>query len=142
MADEAGTSHRTDMDDDPAAKEAAAKLRRSERVAAIPAPEMVVDETAEILRERFLTFLNDFSSAAEGEADLSQMGGSMSQRGAMRDYVLLAQTLKESDTTTLYVDWSHLLNFDAELAETLEVRQVAPGAGAGELGMGVSERGR
>jgi DNA replication licensing factor MCM6 len=38
-----------------------------------------------------------------------------------RHYVMQAEYMMGQDTTTLYVDWKHLLDHDAELAEVLEL---------------------
>ena len=110
MAEE---SHRTDIDDP-----AAARSHRGRPAQAQPAPEVVRDEVMELMQARFAEFLQDFSSVPEGETDLSQMG---SQPRAYRDYVLQAETMVSHDTTTLYVDWQHLMDFDAELGEVIEL---------------------
>jgi len=110
---------RTDMDDNQAG---ARDARRARSVANLPQAEVVRDEVMELMQSRFAEFLQEFSSAAEGdgETEISQTGGS-GRTTQYRDYVMQANNMVENDTTTLYVDWKHLLDFDAELAEVIEL---------------------
>jgi hypothetical protein len=69
------------------------------------------------MKGRFTDFLHDFCSTLEGET--SQTG---SQARMYRDYLVQAGTMVAHDTTTMYVDWIHLLEFDAELSEVISSR--------------------
>ncbi len=100
---------RTDKDDPTA--------RRVTSRAAAPQPEIVRDVTGDIIGNRFSEFLNDFCSSFEGET--SQTGSS--QPRINRDYIMQVETMRNDDTTTIYVDWNHLLAFDAELSEAIEL---------------------
>eukprot|EP00936_MAST-01D_sp_MAST-1D-sp1_P002238 g2238.t1 len=80
-------------------------------VAAPPAQHL--DEHAETVKVRFYSFLDEFSSVLE--ADTSQ-----SQAVHLKDYHAQVVSMKQHDTTTLYVDMSHIIQHDIQLFDAIE----------------------
>lgn len=108
-----GGSHSTGLDD-------AAKLRQSNRAAANPDPEEVKDEVVELMQERFSDFLRNYEASTE-EMDISQGNTPNTSTQVYQVYVIQADKMAEEDTTTMYLDFAHLISFDTELAEVIEL---------------------
>lgn len=79
------------------------------------------EETAEYIRNKFWDFLETYQAVIQdGEPTLF--------------YVQQLQSMKEEDKTTMYVDYSHLLEFDPELAELVQVSSCENLDNIGHLG--------
>jgi hypothetical protein len=100
-----GGSHRTDKDD-------MARVRREKNAANAPVAERVPDSMMDEIKSRFSEFLNQFTSMPE-DGDVSQAAS----QGSYRDYISQAESMISHDTTTIYIDWIHLLDFDAEVGQ-------------------------
>eukprot|EP00937_MAST-01D_sp_MAST-1D-sp2_P004520 g4520.t1 len=96
---------------------AAAVQRQFEAPAARPrrppdvvtnAPALHLDEHAETVKDRFYSFLDEY-------ADTSQ-----SQARILKDYHGQVISMKQHDTTTLYVDMAHIIQHDVQLFDAIE----------------------
>ena len=89
----------------------------------------VVDEQGEQVKDRFLTFLEQFvlpeDESRPGWSMASQTSQSLhSATGRTQstpEYVRRAETMVENDRTSLAVDYRHLLDFDPVLAKAIVV---------------------
>src|SRR3546814_652221 len=76
--------------------------------------ERQVDAAGEIVRGRFVQFLAEFRSAdADEEAPMTQR--------MMKDYETQISNMVQSEQNTLYVDFTHVMQFDSELSEAIEL---------------------
>ncbi len=66
------------------------------------------EETSEYIRNKFWDFLETYQEAVNDEE-------------STLFYIQQLQSMREEDKTTMYVDYEHLSNFDAELAELVQV---------------------
>ncbi len=76
------------------------------------------DDVGREVHNRMVAFLNDFVSQATLEA--MKMDGVSANADAAQplpDYQSQISSMLQCDTSTLFVDFSHLMQHDAELAE-------------------------
>lgn len=71
------------------------------------------------IQEKFYTFLEEFAPRDEGISMSQASAGSNGEAQTKHTYVEQLKTMRESEKTTLYVDWEHLNSADCELADTL-----------------------
>lgn len=74
--------------------------------------ELLVDGTAEAVKTRFLQFLCGYGQQGEDEA----MGA------AKINYSQQAEVMRNTETSSLFVDFSHVLEFDPDLAQALQAQ--------------------
>ncbi|RQM14638.1 hypothetical protein DD237_005777 [Peronospora effusa] len=74
--------------------------------------ELLVDSTAEAVKLRFLQFLCGY-----GQQDEQDETG-----GAKINYSQQAEVMRNTETSSLFVDFSHVLEFDPDLAQALQAQ--------------------
>ncbi len=78
------------------------------------------DDVGREVHNRMVTFLNDFISQSTLEAmEVDGVGADADEDATqpLPDYQSQISSMLQGDTSTLFVDFSHLLQHDAELAE-------------------------
>ena len=69
-------------------------------------------EVGEGIRDKFLEFLEDFEEPRDSSQDAEP---------PRRYYHEQLQSMRNADKTTMYVDFDHVLAYDAELADIIQV---------------------
>lgn len=78
------------------------------------APELFQPQQLEaVAKEAFFKFLNSFGADAAADDAGSQ---------AQSMYAQAVQRMRQEDTTTLYVDWQHFMEYNNEIAEHVAVQ--------------------
>jgi len=100
--------------------------RRTGPAEPVAPAQKIQDRIIETVKPHFLSFLKNFrilSPDTPGvESDLEEDALSPSQREARQPYyVYMAQRMVEDDTSTLFVDWSHLSTGSVEAADIIRV---------------------
>lgn len=84
--------------------------------------EPVVDTTAEAVKTRFLQFLCGYGQLADAPA---QEGGEEDEAPpavAAVTYAQQAEVMRSAETSSLFVDFSHVLEFDPDLAQAIQAQ--------------------
>lgn len=84
-----------------------------------PQVEPVVDATAEAVKARFLQFLCGYGRpavAADGDANAD------ANADATVTYAQQAEVMRTTETSSLFVDFTHVLEFDADLAAAVQAQ--------------------
>ena len=69
----------------------------------------------------FYDFLNQYSQPAADQAESSRLTATTADSSqAIPCYVSQLQHMKDSEKTTLYVQWGHLVDYDLELAQFIQ----------------------
>ncbi len=85
------------------------------------------DDVGREVHNRMVAFLNDFISQATLEAiNVDGIGADTDAAHPLPDYQSQVASMLQGDTSTLFVDFSHLMQHDAELAEVCVMTYYAP----------------
>ena len=82
---------------------------------------MAHDHFGDVVREKFFEFLETFSTA-NAAYSMSQASAGTAGEESQQYYIEQLKAMRESEKTTLFVDWQHLMSIDADLAEELELQ--------------------
>ena len=83
---------------------------------------MAQDHFGEAIRDKFFQFLEDFTTANAAYSMSQASGGTAAEEAQQQFYVEQLKAMRESEKTTLYVDWQHLVSVDADLADEMELQ--------------------
>ena len=83
---------------------------------------MAQDHFGEAIRNKFFEFLEGFTTANAAYSMSQASGGTAAEEAQQQFYVEQLKAMRESEKTTLYVDWQHLVSVDADLADELELQ--------------------
>jgi DNA replicative helicase MCM subunit Mcm2 (Cdc46/Mcm family) len=83
---------------------------------------MAQDHFGETVRDKFFEFLETFTTANAAYSMSQASGGTAAEEAQQQFYVEQLKAMRESEKTTLYVDWQHLVSVDADLADELELQ--------------------
>ena len=72
------------------------------------------------IQEKFFTFLEEYTPRDEGISMSQASAGSNGEPEIRHTYVEQLKTMRESEKTTLYVDFEHLQDADSEFADILK----------------------
>ncbi len=76
------------------------------------------DDVGREVYNRMVAFLNDFVSESTLEAmEVGDVSAAEDESQPLPDYQSQISSMLQGDTSTLYMDFSHLMQHDAELAE-------------------------
>lgn len=84
------------------------------------------DEIGELILVQFQTFLEQFSSTEDnedsGKAQTRNLDSQVvdDELDPSKDYLVKLDLMRQSDRTTLHVNFQHVVNFDEELAMAIE----------------------
>ncbi|DAZ99152.1 TPA: hypothetical protein N0F65_010236 [Lagenidium giganteum] len=79
--------------------------------------ELLVDSTAEAVKARFLQFLCGYGQQQEDEATMD----GQSVRSTV-NYSQQAEVMRNTETSSLFVDFTHVLEFDPDLAQAIQAQ--------------------
>jgi DNA replication licensing factor MCM6 len=83
--------------------------------------EPVVDATAEAVKTRFLQFLCGYGRAIEGVGQEDPDAESEAAAPVVT-YSQQAEVMRSAETSSLFVDFSHVLEFDPDLAQAIQAQ--------------------
>ncbi len=76
------------------------------------------DDVGREVHNRMVAFLNDFVSESTLEAmEVGDVSAAEDEAQPLPDYQSQISSMLQGDISTLYMDFSHLMQHDAELAE-------------------------
>ncbi|KAL4164057.1 hypothetical protein KRP22_004679 [Phytophthora ramorum] len=78
--------------------------------------ELLVDSTAEAVKTRFLQFLCGYGQQDEQDEAMDE------NAAAKINYSQQAEVMRNTETSSLFVDFSHVLEFDPDLAQALQAQ--------------------
>ncbi len=73
------------------------------------------------IRAKFYDFLNRYIEPEADQAESSKLSAATADSSkAIPCYVSQLQHMKDSEKTTLYIQWEHLVDYDVELAQSIQ----------------------
>lgn len=80
-----------------------------------------VDATAEAVKVRFLQFLCGYGQQLDNAMDVDN-GGSAANHTPTVNYSHQAEVMRNTETSSLFVDFTHVLEFDPDLAHAIQAQ--------------------
>ena len=82
---------------------------------------MAHDHFGDAIRDKFFEFLETFTTA-NAAYSMSQASAATAGEETQQYYIEQLKAMRESEKTTLFVDWQHLVSVDADMADELEIQ--------------------
>ena len=82
---------------------------------------MAHDHFGDAIRDKFFEFLETFTTA-NAAYSMSQASAATAGEETQQYYIEQLKAMRESEKTTLFVDWQHLVSVDADMADELELQ--------------------
>uniref|UniRef100_K3WX91 DNA replication licensing factor MCM6 n=1 Tax=Globisporangium ultimum (strain ATCC 200006 / CBS 805.95 / DAOM BR144) TaxID=431595 RepID=K3WX91_GLOUD len=112
----AGTGNKRGRNGNPANRSAASLNPTGAPV------ELQVDTTAEAVKVRFLQFLCGYGQQQPEDADMQDDTESQTMRPPTVNYSHQAEVMRNTETSSLFVDFTHVLEFDPDLAHAIQAQ--------------------
>lgn len=81
-----------------------------------------VDTTAEAVKTRFLQFLCGYGQQAPEAMDVEDDATGAATSAATVNYSHQAEVMRNTETSSLFVDFTHVLEFDPDLAHAIQAQ--------------------
>lgn len=84
--------------------------------------ELQVDQTAEAVKTRFLQFLCGYGQQQQPVTDDGDASPRAGDLPPTVNYSHQAEVMRQTETSSLFVDFTHVLEFDADLAQAIQAQ--------------------